>query len=141
GASVIQERTHAFAMKSGLLLMDPRPDLPTIVRCVEQAFELSEASNTPVMMELRIRACHVRGSFVARNNRKPAISTRELQRDAAPFDYERLSHPPVTFRHEKMKYEVRMPAARRFIVDAGLNEFFKGERGDVGLIVQGGLYN
>ena len=141
GASVIQERTHAYAMKSGLWLMDPRPDLPTIVRCVEQAFELSEASNTPVMMELRIRACHVRGSFVARDNRRPAISTRVLQQDPAPFDYATLAHPPVTYRHEKLKYEVRMPAARRFIVESGLNELFGGERGDIGIVVQGGLYN
>jgi indolepyruvate ferredoxin oxidoreductase alpha subunit len=141
GASVIQERTHAVAMKSGLWLMDPRPELPTIVRCVEQAFELSEASNTPVMMGLRIRACHVQGSFVAKDNRKPAISTRALQQEPAAFDYARLSHPPVTFRHEKLKYEVRMPAARRFIVEQQLNELFEGEREDVGLIVQGGLYN
>ena len=141
GASVIQERTHAFAMKSSMWLMDPRPDLPTIVRCVEQGFELSEASNTPVMMELRIRTCHVRGSFVAKDNRSPAISTRNLQQDPAPFDYANLSHPPVTFRHEKLKYEVRMPAARKFIVEAGLNELFQGERGDVGIVVQGGLYN
>jgi indolepyruvate ferredoxin oxidoreductase alpha subunit len=141
GASVIQERTHAFAMKSGMWLMDPRPDLPTIVRCVEQGFELSEASNTPVMMELRIRTCHVRGSFVAKDNRSPAISTRHLQQDPAPFDYAKLSHPPVTFRHEKLKYEVRMPAARKFIVDAELNELFQGARGDVGIVVQGGLYN
>ena len=141
GASVIQERTHAYAMKSGLWLMDPRPDLPTIVRCVEQAFELSEASNTPVVMELRIRACHVRGSFVARDNRRPSISTRDLQQDPAPFDYATLAHPPVTYRHEKLKYEVRMPAARRFIVESGLNELFRGERGDIGIVVQGGLYN
>lgn len=141
GASVIQERTHAYAMKSGMWLMDPRPDLPTIVRCVEQAFELSEVSNTPVMMELRIRACHVQGSFVAKDNRRPAISTRDLQRDPAAFDYTRLAHPPVTYGHEKLKYAVRMPAARRYIVDAGLNELFAGERGDIGLVVQGGLYN
>lgn len=64
GASVIQERSHAYAMKSSMWLLDPRPDLPTIVRCVEQGFELSEASNTPVMLELRIRACHVTGEFV-----------------------------------------------------------------------------
>jgi len=141
GASVIQERTHAYAMKSGMWLMDPRPDLPTIVRCVEQAFELSEASNTPVMMELRIRACHVRGSFVASDNRRPKISTRDLQVDPAPFDYAKLAHPPVTYGHEKLKYEVRRPAARKFIVDAGLNELFQGERGDIGIVVQGGLYN
>src|SRR5262250_286864 len=45
GASVIQERTHAFALKSHLWLMDPRPDLPTLVAMVEKGFELSEASN------------------------------------------------------------------------------------------------
>jgi len=141
GASVIQERTHAFAMKSGLWLLDPRPNLPTIVRMVEHGFELSEASHTPVILELRIRACHVRGSFVARDNVKPRISTRELQMEPAPFDYSRLSHPPVTFQHEKLKYEVRMPAARRYIVDAGLNELFDGDRADLGIVVQGGLYN
>src|SRR5258708_5415901 len=61
GASIIQERSHAFAMKSQIWLLDPRPNLPTIVRMVEKGFELSEASNTPVMLELRIRACHVHG--------------------------------------------------------------------------------
>src|SRR3954447_24690370 len=50
GASVIQERTHAYALKSSLWLLDPRPDLPTIVRMVEKGFALSEASSTPVMM-------------------------------------------------------------------------------------------
>ena len=121
--------------------MDPRPNLPTIVRLVEKGFELSEASNTPVMMELRIRACHVQGSFVASDNIAPAISSRLLQQEAASFSYDRLSHPPSTFRHEKHKYEVRMPAARKFIEDAGLNEHFDGRHGEVGLIVQGGLYN
>ncbi len=141
GASVIQERTHAFAMKSALWLMDPRPHLPTIVRMVEEGFRLSEASNTPVMMELRIRACHVRGSFEARDNIAPAISGRALQQEAASFSYDRLAHPPATFRHEKLKYEVRMPAAQQYIEDAGLNEWFDGRHRSVGLIVQGGLYN
>ncbi|RIK96267.1 MAG: indolepyruvate ferredoxin oxidoreductase [Burkholderiales bacterium] len=141
GASVIQERTHAFAMKSGMWLLDPRPNLPTIVKMVEHGFELSEASNTPVMLQLRIRACHVRGSFVCKDNRKPRISTRELQKEPANFDYSRLSHPPVTFQHEKLKHEVRMPAARRYVVDAGLNELFDGPHDSLGIVVQGGLYN
>src|SRR6187549_3613798 len=66
GASVIQERSYAYAMKSSMWLLDPRPDLPTIVRMVEKGFELSEASHAPVMMELRIRACHVTGEFAAK---------------------------------------------------------------------------
>jgi len=141
GASIIQERTHAFAMKSGMWLLDPRPNLPTIVKMVEHGFELSEASNTPVMLQLRIRACHVRGTFVCKDNRKPRISTRELQKEPANFDYARLSHPPVTFQHEKLKHEVRMPAARRYVVDASLNELFEGPHDSLGIVVQGGLYN
>lgn len=141
GASVIQERTHAYALKSGMLLLDPRPDLERMVDMVEHAFCLSEASNMPALMELRIRACHVRGSFVAKDNLAPAISTRQLMTQPARFDYNRLAHPPVTFGHEKLKYQERLPAARRYIDVHGLNEFFDGEHADLGIIVQGGLYN
>jgi indolepyruvate ferredoxin oxidoreductase alpha subunit len=76
GASVAQERTHAVALKSSLCLLDPRPNLTTIVKMVEKGFELSEASNTPVMLELRIRACHLSSTFIAGENRAPAISMR-----------------------------------------------------------------
>ena len=82
GASVIQERTQAYALKSSVWLMDPRPSLPTIVRCTEKAFELSEATNTPVMMELRIRACHVTGEFVAKDNKAPTVSRNQRARQS-----------------------------------------------------------
>ncbi len=145
GASVIQERSHAYALKSSIWLVDPRPNLPTIVRMVEHSFELSEASNTPVMMELRIRACHVRGSFTCKDNRTPAVSTRRPLPAPADFLYDRLAHPPATFRQEKLKSEVRLPAARRYIEAHGLNEQFagdaSGELSRIGLVVQGGLYN
>ncbi len=140
GASVALERTHAIAMKSSLWMLDPRPNLASIVRMVEKGFELSEASNTPVIVDLRIRACHVQGQFAAKSNRAAAMSRRHTGA-AAGFDYERLSHPPATFRQEKLKAEVRLPAARRFIAAEKLNEVFGGDCGDVGIIVQGGLYN
>ena len=73
GASIMQERTHAFAMKSQMWLLDPRPHLPDIVRAVEQGFELSEASNTPVMLMLRIRACHVYGRFTAQGQPQAGV--------------------------------------------------------------------
>jgi indolepyruvate ferredoxin oxidoreductase, alpha subunit len=141
GASVIQERTHAYALKSTMCLLDPRPDLPQMVSMVEHGFRLSEASNMPAILELRIRACHVRGSFEAKDNQPPAVSTRQLMDNPAAFDYMRLAHPPVTFRHEKLKAEERIPAARRYIVDNDLNELMPGKHQDVGIIVQGGLYN
>jgi indolepyruvate ferredoxin oxidoreductase, alpha subunit len=141
GASVIQERSHAYAMKSALWLMDPRPELDCIVRMVEKSFELSEVSNTPVMLELRIRACHVQGSFIAKDNIAPKISSRNLLPEPAAHDYDKLSHPPVTYLHEKRKYDQRMPAARDFIHAHGLNEVSDGRHTDVGIIVQGGMYN
>ncbi|MDE2396264.1 MAG: indolepyruvate ferredoxin oxidoreductase subunit alpha [Burkholderiales bacterium] len=141
GASVIQERSHAYAAKSTLALFDPRPDLGNMARLVEHAFALSEASNMPALMELRIRACHLRGRFTAKDNVAPRWSTRELIAEPAGFDYMRLAHPPVTFRHEKLKIEQRIPAAQRYIAEHSLNERFDGARKQVGLIVQGGLYN
>src|SRR5215510_1846502 len=139
GASVIQERTHAFALKSTMLLLDPRPDLPRMVEMVEHAFAMSEASDMPAILELRIRACHVRDNFEAKDNVAPPLSTRALQEEPAPFDYMRLAHPPVTFRQEKLKSDQRIPAARRYIVEHKLNEHWPGAHGDLGLIVQGGL--
>ncbi len=140
GASVIQERSHAFAVKSSLWLIDPRPDLPTLVNAVEKGFELSEASSTPVMLELRIRACHMFGSFRPKDNVAAAHSTRN-RLPPARFDYDRLSHPPATFRQEADKMERRLPAARRFILDNALNERLGPAEGDIGIIVQGGLFN
>ena len=78
GSSIIQERSHAFAMKSQIWLLDPRPNLPKIVEMVEQGFELSEASSTPVMLELRIRACHVQGSFKTKKNQAPQFSKKSI---------------------------------------------------------------
>jgi indolepyruvate ferredoxin oxidoreductase alpha subunit len=141
GASVIQERSYAYALKSSMWLIDPRPDLPSIVRTVEKGFELSEASHAPVMLELRIRACHATGEFAAKNNRTAEFSG--LNRISAParFDYARLSHPPVTFVQEKLKVEERLPAARKFIREHKLNEFVAGNIADLGIIVMGGLTN
>ena len=140
GASIMQERTHAFAMKSQIWLLDPRPQLPAITQMVEKGFELSEASNTPVMLMLRIRACHVYGVFPAKNNRKPSFSAADAL--AAPSrDYGKIILPPSTFAQEKEKVERRLPAAVQFIAAAGLNEFIDGDTTDVGIVLQGGLYN
>jgi indolepyruvate ferredoxin oxidoreductase alpha subunit len=110
-----------------------------MVDLVDHAFALSEASNMPAVLELRIRACHVRGSFECKDNVAPAISTRRLLADPAAFDYTRLAHPPVTFAHEKLKHAERLPAARRYIAEQRLNEMLAGRHDDIGLVVQGGL--
>jgi indolepyruvate ferredoxin oxidoreductase alpha subunit len=140
GSSIMQERSHAFAMKSQIWLLDPRPNLPSIVNAVEKGFELSEASNTPVMLELRIRACHVSGRFTAKNNVRPAFTLKDAL-DRPRRDVNRIVLPPASYLHEKEKIEQRWPAAVRFIEEHQLNEFFDGDASDIGIVMQGGMYN
>jgi len=94
GSSIIQERSHAFAMKSQIWLLDPRPNLPKMVEMVEQAFELSEASSSPVMLELRIRACHVHGSFPPRRTSLPDFRRRRSSKNRTSTTAASACHPP-----------------------------------------------
>src|SRR5690606_38751489 len=96
GSSIMQERTHAFAMKSQIWLLDPRPNLPSIVAAVEQGFALSEASNTPVMLQLRVRSCHMTGSFIAKDNVRPTLTVAEAA-SAPQRDTTRIVLPPANF--------------------------------------------
>ena len=140
GSSIMQERSHAFAMKSQIWLLDPRPNLPSIVNAVKQGFDLSEASNTPVMLQLRIRACHVHGHFTAGANRRPTFTIKDALENPQR-DVSRIVLPPASFVHEQEKVKDRWPAAVRFIEDRKLNEFFSEDADDIGIIVQGGSYN
>jgi len=140
GSSIMQERTHAFAMKSQIWLLDPRPNIPSIVAATQHAFELSEASNTPVFLQLRIRACHVHGKFETRDNQRPKMALREAMENPRR-DVNRIVLPPAAFNHEQDKVNRRWPAAVEYIRTHQLNETFAGTRSDLGIIVQGGLYN
>ena len=140
GSSIMQERSHAFAMKSQIWLLDPRPNLPSIVDAVEHGFRLSEASSTPVMLQLRIRACHMHGQFVAKDNVRPTFTLADAMNQPRR-DLSRIVLPPSSFAHEKEKVERRWPAAVEYVEKAGLNEFFGDQSAKHGLIVQGGCYN
>jgi indolepyruvate ferredoxin oxidoreductase alpha subunit len=140
GSSIMQERSHAFAMKSQMWLLDPRPNLPSIVQAVKVGFELSEASHTPVMLQLRIRSCHVHGQFVAADNERPPFTIQQAM-EHPQRDVSRIVLPPASFVHEQEKITQRWPAAVRFIEERGLNEFFAADADDIGIVVQGGCYN
>lgn len=140
GSSIMQERSHAFAMKSQIWLLDPRPNLPSIVAAVKTGFDLSEASNTPVMLQLRIRACHVHGHFIAGDNQRAKFTLKDALENPQR-DVSRIVLPPASFAHEQEKVKDRWPAAVRFIEERQLNEFFAEGADDIGIIVQGGSYN
>lgn len=140
GSSIMQERTHAFAMKSQMWLLDPRPDHECIVNLIEKGFELSEVSNTPVMLEVRVRACHMHGSFACKDNVKPAHTIKDALNNPRR-DVNRIVLPPAAYEHEQEKIKTRLPAAISFIRDNKLNEWMGPKQGKVGIIMQGGMYN
>jgi indolepyruvate ferredoxin oxidoreductase alpha subunit len=140
GASILQERTHSSALKSSVPLIDPRNSLPSFVRFVEEGFGLSEACNEPVLFSIRIRACHMRGQLVCKDNVAPRIGMH-APLGAPAFSLERINLPPFTYAMEARKFTERLPAARRYILEHALNEHHPGEDSDIGLVMQGGLWN
>lgn len=140
GSSIMQERTHAFAMKSQMWLLDPRPDHGRIVDLIEKGFQLSEASNTPVMLEVRVRTCHMHGSFVCKDNVRPAYTLDDAL-NTPRRDLGRIVLPPAAYEHEQEKIRHRLPTAIDFIRDHKLNEVFGPAQAKVGIILQGGMYN
>jgi indolepyruvate ferredoxin oxidoreductase alpha subunit len=140
GSSIMQERSHAFAMKSQFWLLDPRPNLPSIVRAVKHGFALSEASNTPVMLMVRIRSCHVTGQFACEDNVAPPLSVHDALSEPRR-DFSRVVLPPMSYIHEQDKVKTRWPAAEAFITEHGLNETFGPQTAPVGIVVQGGMFN
>ena len=140
GASILQERTHSTALKSSIPLLDPRNSLDAFARFVGEGYGLSEACNEPVFFSIRIRACHMRGTLRCRDNVKPAISMRSPL-GAPSFSIDRINLPPFTYQMEAQKFEKRLPAAQRYIVEHGLNEHFRGDEDHLGVVMQGGLWN
>ena len=140
GSSIMQERSHGFAMKSQFWLLDPRPNLPSITRSVEYGFELSEASNTPVMLMVRIRSCHVTGRFETRDNQAPKLTVQEALENPQS-DFNRVVLPPMSYVHEQDKINNRRPNAEKFILENKLNEVFGPSTSNIGIVTQGGMYN
>jgi indolepyruvate ferredoxin oxidoreductase alpha subunit len=140
GSSIMQERSHAFAMKSQMWLLDPRPNLSAIVNSVKLGFELSEASNTPVMLELRLRSCHLHGSFTVKKNVKPGFTIQDAMENPVR-DASRIVLPPASFLHEQEKVKQRWPAAVNFIKEHKMNDFIAPGVEDFGIALQGGLFN
>jgi indolepyruvate ferredoxin oxidoreductase alpha subunit len=140
GSSIMQERSHPFAMKAQMWLLDPRPNLPSIVRAVKDGFDLSEASNTPVMLMVRIRSCHVTGSFICSDNQPPPLNVKDALSNPRS-DFNRVVLPPMSYVHEQDKVKNRWPAAEAFIRAKGMNEVFGPTDAPLGIVVQGGMYN
>jgi len=139
GSSIMQERTHAFAMKSQMWLIDPRPNMSSIVDSIEKGFQLSEASNTPLFFMMRIRSCHATGEFIAKDNRSPTFTPDNPVTPKREID--KIILPPNVYQQERDKIGERWPRAIEFIKQHKMNEVFAGKHSKLGIIMQGGLYN
>src|SRR5439155_135413 len=114
--------------------------LESFARFVEEGFGLSEACHEPVLFSIRIRACHMRGTLACRDNVRPTISMLSPL-DEPSFSLDRINLPPFTYQMEAQKFEKRLPAAQRYIVEHRLNEHHRGDEDHVGIVMQGGLWN
>ncbi len=139
GSSIMQERTYTFAMKSAIPLLDPRYNLGRMVELAQQSFDLSEACSMPIFYNMRIRACHLTGDFTAKDNKIGKFNANNPVPDQI-YDVDKIVLPPATYRHEKAKFEERLPAAQQFARDHKINELFQGKGGSFGIITQGGTY-
>ena len=139
GSSIMQERTYTFAMKSSIPLMDPRYDMGRMVELTEHCFELSEASNMPVFLNMRIRACHLTGSFIAKDNKIAEFNANNPIPEQI-YDVTKIVLPPASYQHEIAKFDERLPAAAKYAHKNNINEVFPGAGGCLGIITQGGTY-
>jgi len=140
GSSIMQERTYTFAMKSSIPLVDPRYDMERLVDLTEHCFGISEASNMPVFLNMRIRACHLTGSFITKENKIAQFNTNNPVPEQR-YDVNKIVLPPQSYQHEKAKFEQRLPAAVAYAKENSINEIFPGNKEKYGIITQGGTYN
>lgn len=141
GSSIMQERTYTFAMKSSIPLIDPRYDMERLVELTEHCFGISEASNMPVFLNMRIRACHLTGSFIAKDNKVAEFNTNAPIPEQK-YDVSKIVLPPHSYLHEIAKFEKRLPAAIAYAKQHKINEIFPGKSdARIGIITQGGTYS
>jgi indolepyruvate ferredoxin oxidoreductase alpha subunit len=92
------------------------------------------------MLMVRIRSCHVTGSFTAKDNKRPPFSVKDALANPRS-DYARVVLPPMSYMQEHDKINNRWPAAQAYIREHGLNEMFGPREAPVGIVMQGGMYN
>ena len=94
-----------------------------------------------MMLELRIRACHVHGRFIAKDNVRPQFTLKDAM-EHPTRDVSRIVLPPGELparAREDRDAVARGAAVHR--VEHELNEFFAEGAQDFGIILQGGMYN
>ena len=139
-STTVAQRTLPWAMKSGIVVIDPRADQQLLLKLTRESFELSEASNTVVALLLRPQLSHANAEVKTANNAPSRYNTHDkIQFSVA--EPHRYPLPPNTQRQEVERYTDRLPRAEKYILANELNEKFGQGDGKIGLITHGTVFN
>ncbi len=134
------QRTLPWAMKSGVLVIDPRGDQQVLHRMVKEGMDLSRDSQSVVALLLRPHLSHANAEITVGDNIVPKISTlrrlKEFKKDPTLF-----ALPPYSWDQERARYQSRLPTAARLVQERGLNELFGSPAASIGLITHGTTFN
>ena len=139
-STTVLQRTLPWAVKSGLLVIDPRGDQQVLHRMVKEGMDLSRDSQSVAALLLRPHLSHTNAEIIVGDNRVPKVSTvrrlKEFKKDPTLF-----ALPPYSWAQEQSRYETRLPTASRLLLERGLNEQFGNPGAPVGLITHGTTFN
>ena len=139
-STTVAQRTLPWAMKSGIPVVDPRADQQLLLRLTRESFELSEASSCVVALLLRPQLSHANARVDVTDNRMGQYNVINKLKEGIK-DPSRYPLPPNTQRQEIERYRDRLPKAREYILEHGLNELFGAADAPIGIITHGTVFN
>ncbi|WP_372722107.1 thiamine pyrophosphate-dependent enzyme [Immundisolibacter sp.] len=139
-STTVAQRTLPWAMKSGIVVIDPRADQQLLLRMTRESFELSELSTCVVALLLRPQLSHANAKVEVGDNKIGEYNVISKLK-AGIKDPSRYPLPPNTQRQELERYRDRLPRAREYIIAQGLNETFGAPDTPIGLITHGTVFN
>ena len=139
-STTVAQRTLPWAMKSGIVVVDPRADQQLLHRLSRECFDLSEQSTCVVALLLRPQLSHANARVTVGDNRMGEYNTLKKLKEGLK-DPLRYPLPPNTQRQELERYRDRLPAAARYVREHGFNETFGAPDAPIGLITHGPVFN
>jgi indolepyruvate ferredoxin oxidoreductase alpha subunit len=139
-STTVAEKTLPYAHKSTCIVLDPRGAPDSMARLVKEGFGISEASHLPVLFLFRTRTGNMKGAITCEDNLTPPVSMKHPL-ETAEVRLDRIPLPPFVFDHEREKFAQRIPAARNYIVERRLNDWYPGQGRGLGIITHGMVYN
>ncbi len=142
GSSIMQERSHAYAMKSQMWLLNPRPNLPSIVQAVEDGLRAvgslqhagDAAGGHPQL------PCSRPASKPRTTSGRPITLKQALENPVARRQSHRAAAGLLPAREGEDWRSAGRPLSSSSRSASSTNSSVASE-GDVGIILLGGMYN